>query len=358
MALTLTNIPVIMDSKGWNNGAKLMRTWFSRPATSYPSYGPPETSTIRMDAWVLKFPKAKLVYDRLVREKIWANPAAQAQLESVLQRKGFFDKPSNMSRSNRVGDLGLPVEIQDADHINFRSVTFDILGDPLDDMFAALANFNLRVVVSASVEPLDNTRSIFDEYRVTIDEVGVYVADSYDFVGPQELGFWDDSDNSAGKSPLSGTRVTNADFRAWRTANGKGGDFLVFSDGKRIRLAPPEIFIIHHLPVEFLTPPPSMSRVAPRSAPPPALFEVLPPAPVDAVDKVDVHPGDTLSGLAKVAYGSYDLWPLLWDANRAVIGSNPNLLKPGTKLRVPPRSSFSGPQIANARRRAPSWKTF
>lgn len=357
MSLTLTNIPKIMDSKGWNNGAKLMRTWFSRSPSVCPSYGPADTSTIKMDAWVLKFPKAKVVYDKLVSEEIWANPAAQAQLEKRLQAKGFFDERSNFCKSTKFGGLGLPFELQEVSYVNSRPVKFAAIDD-LDDMFAALANFNFRVVISAEIAPLPKTGSIFDDYRVTIDEVGIYVADSYDFEGDQELGFWDDASSSAGKSPISGTRVTNESFRDWRTANGKGGDFLVFSDIKRIRLSRPETFTLHHWRSDLLAAPVLQSRVPPRSAPDTPLFEIPPAAPVSSVGEIEVHAGDTLSGLAKVAYGSYDLWPLLWDANRAAIGSNPNRLKPGTKLHVPKRQSFSAPQIANARRRAPSWQTY
>jgi len=63
MAITLTNIPRIMRHHGWNNGARLMEIWFSRPPAIKPSYGPPETSTIKMDTWVLTFPRARQVFD-------------------------------------------------------------------------------------------------------------------------------------------------------------------------------------------------------------------------------------------------------------------------------------------------------
>ena len=82
-------------------------------------------------------------------------------------------------------------------------------------------------------------------HQVSITEVGVYVRDSFDFNGDQFLGYWDDSDNSVSiLNPLSGERVSNESFRQWRTANNRGGDFLVFSDVKRTRLSAPDVFFI------------------------------------------------------------------------------------------------------------------
>ncbi|MCU0495281.1 MAG: LysM peptidoglycan-binding domain-containing protein [Chloroflexaceae bacterium] len=49
-----------------------------------------------------------------------------------------------------------------------------------------------------------------------------------------------------------------------------------------------------------------------------------------------VQSGDTLSGLALRFYGQASRWRLLYDANRDVIGGNPGLLRVGTTLLVPP----------------------
>jgi hypothetical protein len=38
--------------------------------------------------------------------------------------------------------------------------------------------------------------------------------------------------------------VYNSTYRDWRTANRRGGDFLAFSDVKRVPLSPPATFII------------------------------------------------------------------------------------------------------------------
>jgi hypothetical protein len=40
------------------------------------------------------------------------------------------------------------------------------------------------------------------------------------------------------------TPVGNLAFREWRQRNSRGGDFLVFSDIKRVSLNPPDEFMI------------------------------------------------------------------------------------------------------------------
>lgn len=75
------------------------------------------------------------------------------------------------------------------------------------------------VVAAGSVAPAPLT----SQHRVTITEVGVYIRDSYDFNGDQFLGYWDDSDDSVSMTnPLSGTKVSNADFRSWRGRTEEG----------------------------------------------------------------------------------------------------------------------------------------
>jgi len=47
--------------------------------------------------------------------------------------------------------------------------------------------------------------------------------------------------------------------------------------------------------------------------------------------------GDTLGALALKYYGkaAKEYWMLIYEANKAVIGDNPNLIKAGTVLKVP-----------------------
>ena len=46
--------------------------------------------------------------------------------------------------------------------------------------------------------------------------------------------------------------------------------------------------------------------------------------------------GDTLGRIAKMIYGEFRLWPLIFEANRDKI-SSPNLIRVGMELLIPPR---------------------
>ena len=73
---------------------------------------------------------------------------------------------------------------------------------------------------------------------------------------------------------------------------------------------------------------------------------------------VVVASGDSLSTLAAKYYDTVEYWPLLWDANRQLVGPNPNRVAPGMQLSVPPLSSFTPAQLADARRRFPTWRNY
>ncbi|AKT41270.1 DUF6402 family protein [Chondromyces crocatus] len=231
MALTLTNIPRIMRHHGWNNGARMLDIWFSRPSAIAPAYGAPDTTTITMDGFVLTYQRAKAVYDKLVQEQIWANPAAQGEVRRLLARLGRLGGTRAW-----FGDINRPPTVLDADYINFRTVSFG-LGN-LDDLSAALGNFTYRVAIAGEAEGLSGGGT-----RVYVHQVGIYVRDSFDFNGSQFLGYWDDSDNSVSMlNFLSGDGVENASFQAHRRRTGMGGDFLIYSDTKKLMRSPPEIF--------------------------------------------------------------------------------------------------------------------
>jgi hypothetical protein len=246
-----------MRGKSWLNGARLLDIWFSRQPATSPAYGPPDTTTIRMQTFVLTFARAREVYDQLVREKIWSNQAGKAAVARMLRAKGLLTMAPRRVSFGRLAD---PVPQQDPDYINQRPAggygTFD-------DLTAALGRFNLRVVVAGTVGPVPtgNPRvpAGSSGWEVEVSEVGVYVYDSFDFEGDQYLGCW--SDNPDGFSPVMPsepavgmeamifrpplfTPVGNRDFREWRTQNRRGGDFLVFSDMKRVPISPPDRFVV------------------------------------------------------------------------------------------------------------------
>jgi TP901 family phage tail tape measure protein len=59
------------------------------------------------------------------------------------------------------------------------------------------------------------------------------------------------------------------------------------------------------------------------------------PAPAADRGQYTVVPGDTLWGIAQRYYGKGSDWPKIYDRNKAVIGSNPNLIYPGQVYTIP-----------------------
>lgn len=52
-----------------------------------------------------------------------------------------------------------------------------------------------------------------------------------------------------------------------------------------------------------------------------------------------VEQGDTLSSIAQRAYGDGNQWPVIYNANKQVIGNNPNVIQAGQVLHIPPALS-------------------
>jgi nucleoid-associated protein YgaU len=48
-----------------------------------------------------------------------------------------------------------------------------------------------------------------------------------------------------------------------------------------------------------------------------------------------VRPGDSLSKIAKSLMGDAKKWRQLYEANKDVVGNNPDLIKPGQVLKIP-----------------------
>jgi nucleoid-associated protein YgaU len=53
----------------------------------------------------------------------------------------------------------------------------------------------------------------------------------------------------------------------------------------------------------------------------------------------EIQSGDTLLSIAEQFYGDNSQWRKIYDANRDVIGSNPDALEVGTTLKIPPKDS-------------------
>lgn len=58
-------------------------------------------------------------------------------------------------------------------------------------------------------------------------------------------------------------------------------------------------------------------------------------APAAGGGEYTVQSGDSLSKIAQQKLGDANKWRQIYDANRATIGDDPDLIKPGQRLRIP-----------------------
>jgi hypothetical protein len=121
----------------------------------------------------------------------------------------------------------------------------------VDDLYGSLGNFGLYAAITkwtVKLSPISGKRIAH------IHEIGIYMKDTYDFLGNQYLGHW--GFESFAISPASGilnsfevemhNRVIaskdgeclyafgNEDYKRYRARATKGGDLLLFSDIKAI----------------------------------------------------------------------------------------------------------------------------
>ena len=81
-------------------------------------------------------------------------------------------------------------------------------------------------------------------------------------------------------------------------------------------------------------PAPPPAAAAPPAAAKPQAVPVSQPAGGEG-ETYTVQKGDTLSKIAKHHLGDANAWRKIYDANKAVIGDNPDKIFPGQKLKIP-----------------------
>jgi hypothetical protein len=237
MAFDITLIPGIMRGKGWNTAPKLMDRWFKGPVSIKPKYWKRDTTTVTM-AWTLGFARARKTYDEIFDEKLWLTPKAKVEIVKMLKRTGKLTD----GRIVPFGDFSAAVPLLDDVSVQYHAYVSQPVFDPLDDLYGALGSFTFKLLLGGRVTLKDPRASTGRPgHVITIEKVGVYVHDSYDFQEDQPLGFW--SENNVGKMPWLGYHeVANKSFRDWRLAHSAGADFEVFSDLQVTPLTRPDSF--------------------------------------------------------------------------------------------------------------------
>ena len=270
--LTLTDLPRIMQEREhWPVAAACMRRWLqngasqisedARRGATHMSALPTkqlETRLLQIN-WALSFPWVKIVHDTLIT-KTWRNPASQRRMIQLAQTLSKTSPArATLSGGWAFGDPSAAVKDLDAT----AQINYAVVGDPsdpLDDFYGAVGRGELKVAAFGRVEPRSKG------LRLTVDRLGVYLRDTYDFNGEQWLGLWSETGVDKGRLAEAwgmyiggypsisieptGVRgdakteyaVANKDFRAYRAKYGRGGDFINVSNIRLVTLAEPASF--------------------------------------------------------------------------------------------------------------------
>jgi len=284
----IQQIPDVMDKLKLPVSARMMRHWFEGRANYSTTekhvvaaidqkgqpYAPDmiDQSIIKLD-WVLGFPRAQKAHDELISTAIHAPNAAKEIKRNLLAFSECRADP--FASFNGLTAIGHDIHRL---HANFQFQLAQVDGRRIDKVVQWLAG---DAGVAKAPDDLTGALGTFSFYaalgdvymsHVTrmarIESIYVYVRDSYSFRDDDEsisqyLGHWNPSGVFLAPLPAVGQRgaaswvsaplvdidksiydkgsimypVSNKSFRDWRAKYIRGGDFIVYTQPKRIRLA-------------------------------------------------------------------------------------------------------------------------
>lgn len=262
MVFTLTDIPRAMRQEGWPIGAAVMERWFAgagriMPDAEKEGRSPQRDVEARLVTlgWCRRFARFTAAENELIGT--WSSAARLAAARSNLADKvRVWRARTGAAGAFRFGDLSAgPARADRTCQLNFQRIESALFGD-VDDFYAAIGRGSVKIAVAGNAVPLPDGR-----IRLSIDEVGTYLRDTYDFNGNQMLGSWGPAglsraavfapdiqvvrETASGSgSGVLGQRywsVGNDSFRDWRRHYGRGGDFTIYSGIGRRRLLRPVV---------------------------------------------------------------------------------------------------------------------
>ncbi len=211
------------DKKGWLYLHDMFEKWLAGVANPDAERN---TSPFWVDLdWALKYFRVEDAYDFLTSIACLSNAAAQQTLTSILRRdeKLIPEKGASFDYINTEWPHWKPDYFQ-------QKQARGMLAFPPDGLMAAMGNFMLRALAKGTVVPMGQTG-----WSVKVEEVAIFIWDSFNFVGDASLGYWRCSPPSFKYQPDSGFEsLDNENFRDFRNTFGKGNDFLVLSIPKNI----------------------------------------------------------------------------------------------------------------------------
>lgn len=287
----VTDIPPAMDTLGWQQGARFMRKWLTGAAYEMPmdiKLGKTSANTLSPGQLLTDLP-----FEWLLNNSDRVQPAIDEKIEKLSVVNEFSDIVGRvkhpldqlskglivlMTRLKRFGVLNeknralhndyfdfsnhSAMQLEDTSQFNLFPVGASKLEkatDTLDDVYGALGSFIIKIAAT-------KLRTIANDHgfpAIEIEEIGLYVRDTYDFINvgdDQLLGYWSNQGvlrpglvsyftepDHIDQGNTHYYKVTNDSFNEYRKTWNKGGDFVVFSTVKRY----PVSIIVHLEKTDF-----------------------------------------------------------------------------------------------------------
>lgn len=302
----------VLRAKGWNEGLKFMEFWANGAAQSaYPDPEQNGKSTVGFNSdkglriytvewsWIEKFDYAMRKYNALVENPyIFSQNAINELKRTYGHRAGFDDVVAlNDWLVDGLQPQAYVHKIKEHQIQRIDVNPYELSGNKLDDMVAAMNNFSFYVIYKGGIYypkrdymhsplypppaeppqwgpqmcdgtsffsrvPLAAQRDVLQAAEqfntravLYVTDVGVYAGDVYEFNDSQYLGTWDIINRDSSISYLDllknwntddtdddeDVAVNNKTYRTYRERTGKGGDFLALSPIRLVRLPRPHV---------------------------------------------------------------------------------------------------------------------
>ncbi|MCI3939174.1 DUF6402 family protein [Chryseobacterium aahli] len=262
-------IPKLLNIKGWVNGEKLQKIWFTSGNNPNKKLVDPKLDAITWEWITQESSEVKSEFDDFHKDtttklkesnSAWSNKI-QESLQGEIKKMandGLVTKPTKGNKTTTFGvtstnilDLkGEKIPLYEKYYFSSQSFNgaFDLgvhyFYDGIDDFIAAIANFNYHVFATGKLEYIE--RYLMDDYiRIKVEKLHYYVKDGFDFVDDdpnepsQPLGYWKISDDGSTVEVLKDApdsnllkeyfEVTNKDYRNYRDDHKKGYDYYLYS---------------------------------------------------------------------------------------------------------------------------------
>ncbi|ASA55633.1 hypothetical protein BSQ33_07935 [Vibrio gazogenes] len=254
---TVLDIPEVMSGKlNWPKSATVMNLWFqlnAREMTPSEKAGvvkpvdfPKEyiNKTLFPWTWLTQYPQVKEALSEM-NSLLDTSNAKREQRKHLV--KYIKDKQQEIVFPYQLDNGSDPVVLHSFWQFQLKGIGYDF--GQVDDLYGSLGNFAIYAAITkALIKKVDEKH-----YQATVTEVGIYMRDTFDFIGSQYLGHW--NFEGLGLNPLGGLAnrfnfewqlpgwnpklgmaeaFGNHDFNQYRDKHSKGGDLLLFSDVKRL----------------------------------------------------------------------------------------------------------------------------